>query len=99
MLHLVNKSPSSSPALEQCLKRAQEGCSILLMEDAVYAIINNTEASSKIKQHMNHIKFYVLDPDMKARGIENKMITGIHKIDYDGFVKLACTQQPIQSWF
>ena len=99
MLHLVNKSPTSSPALQQCLKRAGKGCSILFMEDAVYAAMTNTVLSSQIKQQMKSIRFYVLEPDIKARGMSERMIPGITRIDYDGFVRLVEKQHPIQSWF
>ncbi|MCK5609087.1 sulfurtransferase complex subunit TusB [Candidatus Pacearchaeota archaeon] len=99
MLHIINKSPTNSPALKQCLKRAQQGSSILLMEDAAYALISKTEASSQIKQHMNRVSFYVLEPDIKARGIGEKIISGIQRIGYNDFVKLACSQHPVQSWF
>ena len=99
MLHLVNKSPTSSPALKQCLKRTRKGCAILLMEDAVYAAISETEMASQIQKHMQHIMFYALEPDIKARSIGKKIIPGIERIDYDGFVELAAKQHPIQSWF
>lgn len=99
MLHLVNKSPTRSPALQQCLKRAGDGCSILLMEDAVYAAMVETALSPQIKKQMKSIRFYALEPDIKARGISDRMIAGIKCIDYDGFVKLAVKHHPIQSWF
>ncbi len=38
MLHTVNKSPFEKTSLDSCLRFAQEGSAILLLEDGVYAL-------------------------------------------------------------
>jgi len=42
MLHLINKSPFERTALDSCLRLAKPGSSILLIEDGVYAALENT---------------------------------------------------------
>ena len=37
MLHIVNKSPTQTNALQSCLRLAKSGHALLLIEDAVYA--------------------------------------------------------------
>ena len=100
MLHTVNKSPFMSHSFETCLGLASEGSDILLIEDGVYAAISGTESAGRIEQMMPTCKFYVLDADLKVRGIEvKKLMCGIEPVGYDGFVDLAVKNSQIQSWF
>ena len=44
-------------------------------------------------------KFYVLEPDLKARGLDIKsLIPNIDIIDYKGFVKLTVENSRVQNW-
>jgi tRNA 2-thiouridine synthesizing protein B len=48
---------------------------------------------------MSGLSFYVLGPDLKARGIsEDKVIDGIKVVDYNGFVDLVTEHDTTQSW-
>ena len=99
MLHTVNKSPFERNSLESCLRLAKGGCSVLLIEDGVYGAIQGTEKSDMVTSAMKDVKFYVLGPDLNARGIGNsKIIDGINVVDYDGFVDLAAEHDVTQSW-
>ena len=53
-----------------------------------------------IKKHkIPKIKMYVLEPDLKARGLDkSSLINNIGVIDYQGFVKLAVENEKIQNW-
>lgn len=93
-LHLIN---NSSNALQSCLRIAQKDSAILLIEDAVMAVTKNSDLSEQIKNYLAENKVYVLEPDLKARGI-SRVIEGIEKIDYDGFVKLTVEYSGVQSW-
>lgn len=100
MLHTVNKSPFTSPSLETCLGLAVSGSDVLLIEDGVYGAINDTVASTSVMKAMDLCEIYVLGPDMDARGIEpGKLISGIKRIGYDGFVELVVANNKVQSWF
>ena len=99
MLHTVNKSPFERNALDACLRMAQEGSSVLLIEDAVYAAAKGTSVADKVNDAMGGVKFYVLGPDVKARGMrEDQVLDGIKVVDYNGFVDLVAEHDNVQSW-
>ena len=98
-LHTVNKSPFERNTLESCLRLAKKGSSVLLFEDGVIGAMQNTKYSDAVSHAMNDLSFYVLGPDIKARGLnDNKVIDGIQVIDYDGFVDLTTEHNTVQSW-
>ena len=98
MLHIVNKSPFERNALSACIRLAEEGSSILLIEDGIYAAMQNTSVADQVST-ASGLKFYVLGPDMKARGMnEDKLIDGINVVDYGGFVDLTAEHDIVQSW-
>lgn len=98
LLHTVNKSPFLNTALAGCLRTSKDGSSILLIEDGVYGALKGTEASSMIENAMKTRKVYALGPDLKARGVSDKVIDGIEVVDYAGFVDLATKHDAVQSW-
>ena len=55
MLHIVNKSPMTNSALENCLSIAASG-EILLIEDAVYAAIAGNAFEAKLREAMGRLK-------------------------------------------
>ena len=99
MLHTMNKSPFEKSTLDSCLRFAQQGASILLLEDGVYAAMRGTAAEEKMIAAGNSHKIFVLGPDLKARGlaVEN-VIEGIEMVDYGGFVDLTVSHDSVQSW-
>jgi len=98
ILHTVNKSPFEKSSMESCLAHAKQGSSVLMYEDGIYGAIKGTAAAEKISE-TSGVKFYVLGPDLKARGIaEDKIIDGIEIVDYAGFVKLAAENDKVQAW-
>lgn len=98
MLHTVNKSPFEKDSLKTCLRYAEAGASILLIEDAVYAAREGTEYSDLIKAALQDKSVYVLQPDLDARGVSGKLIEGIKAVDYAGFVNLTTENKSVQSW-
>jgi tRNA 2-thiouridine synthesizing protein B len=99
MLHTVNKSPFERDSLNTCLRLAKAGSDILLIEDGVYGALAGTTASEKVQKAMATMRFHVLEPDLKARGINGaKLIPGIQAVGYDGFVKLAADNDRVQAW-
>jgi tRNA 2-thiouridine synthesizing protein B len=93
MLHIVNKSPTERSALASCLRVAQDGQALLLIEDGVYAATGNTLAEAS-----QRLKVYALAPDLQARGLAGKAAAGITPIDYAGFVDLVAEHATSQSW-
>ena len=99
MLHTVNKSPYEKNSLSTCLSLALDGSDILLIEDGVYGAIKGATAAASIETAMAKMKFFALDSDLKARGIEqDKLIDGVKVVDYSGFVELAANNDRVQSW-
>ncbi|MCW8835486.1 MAG: sulfurtransferase complex subunit TusB [Rhodospirillales bacterium] len=99
MLHTVNKSPFERNALESCLRLAKKGSAIILFEDGVYGAMAGTAKSDMVASRTGDYEFYVLGPDLAARGIaEDQIIGGVKVVDYGGFVDLAADKGTVQSW-
>ncbi len=99
MLHTVNKSPFEKNALDSCLRLASKGNAILLIEDAVYGAVKGTEVAGRIEKRMKDFSFYVLGPDVAARGMEKTpLIKGVKVVDYSGFVDLVAEHDSMQAW-
>ena len=98
MLHIVNKSPAQARSLASCLRTAQDGQSVLLIEDAVYAATAAGALACGLDQALKRLKVYVLLPDLEARGMAARRIAGIEPVDYGGFVELVASHPASQSW-
>jgi tRNA 2-thiouridine synthesizing protein B len=99
ILHTVNKSPFERNALDSCLGHALEGSGVLLFEDAVVAAMTGTSVADKVMSAMQGRTFYVLGPDVTARGLsEDKVLDGIKVVDYEGFVDLVAEYDKVESW-
>lgn len=99
MLHVVNKSPFERNSLESCIRLATKGSSLLMIEDGVYGATKGTTVADMVSNAKTDLAIYVLDSDLKARGIEEaRLIDGIKVVDYSGFVKLSAENDKVQSW-
>lgn len=97
MLHIINKSPLENNTLDNCL-RVADGGDILLIEDAVYAATKGNALESKIDEATKRFKIYVLQPDLEARGMGDRILEGVTAVDYGGFVDLTVNNKSCQSW-
>jgi tRNA 2-thiouridine synthesizing protein B len=98
MLHTVNRSPFENGSLQACLKFASPGSALLLIEDGVYAAAVDTAVSKSIQEAMQRVSVYALKPDIEARGIQHKVMDGVHLVDYGGFVDPVAEHNTVQSW-
>lgn len=99
MLHTVNKSPFERNALESCLRLAVPGASVLLIEDGVIAALAGTAAAGQIAERSGDLKFYVLGPDIDARGLADRPLAdGMEIVDYGGFVDLVAAHDAVHAW-
>lgn len=97
-LHTVNKSPFEKSSMDTCLGYAKEGSSVLLYEDGIYGAIKGTSIADKVTAK-GGVNFYVLGPDLKARGVaEDKVIDGIEIVDYPKFVELSVENDKVLAW-
>ncbi|NKB76115.1 MAG: sulfurtransferase complex subunit TusD [Gammaproteobacteria bacterium] len=80
-------------------RRNRKDANILLIEDGVYGALKGSDIETSVRVCLEDRGFYVLGPDLKARGIsEDHLIEGIEVVDYKGFVKLAANSPKVQSW-
>ncbi len=99
MLHTVNKSPFERNSLVTCINHTTPKSAILMIEDGVYGAMQRTVVAEKITTAGETISFYVLEPDLAARGMnEDKLIDGVKAIDYKGFVDLVTEFDKVQAW-
>jgi len=98
MLHIVNKSPFQTSTLGSCLRVAQPGSALLLIEDGIYAATAGSAAESEVRTACATLKVFVLKPDMDARGVTSKLIDGVTPVDYGGFVDLTIEYSTSHSW-
>lgn len=82
-LHLVNHAS----ALPACLARAGADDAVLLLEDGVYAAVTSTSRA-----------VYVLEADVRARGLVARLPAHATVVDDAGFVDLVAAHQPVVTW-
>lgn len=98
ILHTFNQSPQQGEALKSCLRCMKPGSTLLLIENGVYAAMDNSVCSKDLSQALKVFNIYALEPDLKARGMANRIIPGIKLANYDDFVDLVADHHSIQSW-
>jgi tRNA 2-thiouridine synthesizing protein B len=98
MLHIVNKSHTERNALASCLRLAQDGHALLLIEDGIYAATAAAAVASGVAAAAGRLKVYALQPDVDARGMAGRLAEGVSGIDYAGFVDLVTAHATNQSW-
>jgi len=98
MLHIVNKSPSQSRTLDSCLRLAQDGSAVLLIEDGVYAATKGNADAAALHAACGRLQVYALQPDCDARAVTAMLAEGITLVDYGGFVDLVAQRSTTHSW-
>lgn len=98
MLHIVNKSPYENNNLASCLRLAQSGHAVLLIEDGVYAAVAGGAKEPALTEAASRIKLYALKPDVEARGMGERLMPGVTLVDYAGFVGLVAEYPTSHSW-
>lgn len=100
ILHTINKSPFRDNSFVECLRFLdRQGSSILLIEDGVYAAQSDSRFGTMLDDLEAGTRCYALDADVKARGLNNRIIKRVTLIDDSEFVELAATHDTVQSWF
>jgi len=103
ILHTVNKSALSHDALQRCLAVMGNGDTLLFIEDGVYAALESVRLSGDLKTKIQVLlrdgRLMVLSEDVLARGLQNKLLSGIASVDYAGFVELVTKHQSSVAWF
>ncbi len=91
ILHLIQQSPTASSAVDDFLAVYRSGDAIVLMHDAVYAILSpNLPSTATV---------YAINSDLAERCLLERLPAKVNTIDYSALVEL-CTQFPhSMSWF
>ncbi|AQZ96829.1 sulfurtransferase complex subunit TusB [Halopseudomonas phragmitis] len=99
MLHIVRHSPHNEPRLSSCLQVLVEDQGLLLIEDAVYALLPGSEARQQLSQLAPGIQLFALEPDLLARGLAlDDLPAGVSSIDYQRMVDLCVSYDKVVSW-
>lgn len=95
-LHIVSKSPAAHSALADCLRVCGDA-DIVLIEDGVNAALINSEWAQHLKRH--GLRVNVLQTDIDARGLANRIDPAFTCVDAAGFVQLCCDHARTLSWY
>lgn len=87
-LHIINKSPEHA-RFQHCLASVQQGDTLLLIEDAVLALLDREKQLPEAS--------YGLEADAKARAVANR-VPAEQLVDYAGFVQLTVNHSRIINW-
>ena len=96
-LHLVSRSPFADQTLTQCLQVLKPQDSIVLLEDATWALKANQPWRQRLSQLSETHAIYVLAEDAALRGIA--IDPPFLSVDYEKLVTLSCEHQHSMSWF
>ena len=99
MLHIISKILPDH-LLQHCIstvKLQQDAC-ILLYQDGVYLALVESEYWKWLDTQIKAESIYVLIDDIRARGIENKLLDKVMPINYEEFVKLTIQHDKVISW-
>ena len=95
MLHILNKPPHSDAA-QQMLSTVMAGDSILLIEDAVQAVLHQEWLGWKA----NGTQVLVLEEDAESRGLlPGASTVKATWVNMEGFVSLTEQNAKILSWY
>ena len=87
-LHIINKAPEHA-RFRHCLASVQQGDTLLLIEDAVLALLDRERQLPGAS--------YGLETDANARAVANR-VPGEQLVDYAGFVQLTVNHSRIINW-
>lgn len=96
MLHILRHAPSQS-IFTRALDSVSPGDALLLIEDAVYALLPGTDSASALRSLAAQL--YVLEQDLLARGLSADALPPESQgIDYLRMVELCVAEPKALSW-
>lgn len=99
MLHILRHSPHTETRFSSCLRAISANQSLLLIEDAAYALLPGTSSRNALEYLPGNVKLYTLESDLLARGIAlDDVSVRIQLIDYPMMVALCTEHSKIVSW-
>ncbi|UAW96877.1 sulfurtransferase complex subunit TusB [Halopseudomonas nanhaiensis] len=99
MLHLLRHAPHTDPSFASCLRAIAAGQNLLLLEDAVYALLPATNQSQALGFLPASIRIYAIESDLLGRGLALDAVPArVQLIDYPRFVELCVAHEKVISW-
>ncbi len=98
-LHIVNKSLTMNPVLDTALRCITGRATLLLMEDGVYNLLIGSPAAHLISQQGEGLSIKALAPDIRARGLEGRLIEAAEPVSDVEFVALVAEHDKTVTWF
>lgn len=99
MLHILRHSPQTHPQLANCLRLLDSEQGLLLMEDAVYALLPASPSASRLGLLPASVRIHVLESDMLARGLAlDDLPARVRVVDYSSMVNLCTAYSKVVSW-
>jgi tRNA 2-thiouridine synthesizing protein B len=96
-LHIVSSSPFATNALQSALKFLSQSDAILLIENGVYAAVDNAQIAPLREIAVRGLKVYALGEDIDARALTS-LAKYISRVSYTDFVALVCQHHNSVSW-
>jgi len=69
-----------------------ENDQVLFLEDGIYCLLGGV-------LNLANNNIHVLQADMEARGLSDRIDPEIHRVNYEAFVQLCCDADSISNWF
>lgn len=99
LLHILRHSPAGGSQLSSCLRVVTSRQAVLLIEDAVYALLPGSSAFGSLRLLPADIRLYVLENDLLARGLAlDDLPKRVQTIGYDRMVELCAESGKVVSW-
>mgnify|MGYP000403921068 CR=1 FL=1 len=103
ILHTLNKAQSFKDLNKQLSQVCTDDDSVLLIEDAVYHLLDPNLCSIKQDWSFKAKRIFALANDAEARGITKKNLgcdsSKLSLISYEEFVELSANHKNTVSWY
>ncbi len=96
MLHTINQSPFQSNTFETALRFIQPGDPVLFLQDGAYTVQSSNRFADLVTELMQANPVHVLQPDLHAREIVERLGDGSLDIGFSGYDLLKESEINIQ---
>lgn len=94
LLHILNRTPDT-PACRQALSAMGPADRLLLIEDGVIGALPAQRTAFPGMEG----RLYVLQEDLEARGLRDRLADDVQVVDVEGFVALTEACERTVSWY
>lgn len=99
LIHVLRHAPQDDTHFASSLRVIGPQQGLLLIEDAVYALLPHTSAINAMQLLPASVKLFALESDVLARGLAiDDLPPRVKLIDYPGMVELCTQYDKVMSW-